>query len=40
MSRTQSAMVELGRPAPAFELVDVVSGRALGRDDIFCHELG
>ncbi len=35
MSRTQSAMVELGTPAPAFELVDVVSGRALGRDDIF-----
>ncbi len=35
MSRTQSAMVELGTVAPAFELVDVVSGRALGRDDVF-----
>ena len=34
MSRTQSAMVELGTVAPAFELVDVVSGRALGRDDV------
>ena len=31
MSRTQSAMVELGTVAPAFELVDVVSGRALSR---------
>jgi thiol-disulfide isomerase/thioredoxin len=27
-------MVELGTVAPAFELVDVVSGKALGRDDI------
>jgi thiol-disulfide isomerase/thioredoxin len=35
VSRTQSAMVELGTVAPAFELVDVVSGRALGRDDVF-----
>ena len=35
MSRTQSTMVELGTPAPAFELVDVVSGRAVGRDDVF-----
>lgn len=34
MSRTQSTMVELGTPAPPFELLDVVSGRALGRDDI------
>ena len=34
MARTQSAMVELGTVAPAFELVDVVSGRALGRDDV------
>ncbi len=34
MSRTQSAMVELGTVAPAFELVDVVSGRAVGRDDV------
>jgi thiol-disulfide isomerase/thioredoxin len=34
MSRTESAMVELGTVAPAFELVDVVSGRAMGRDDV------
>jgi hypothetical protein len=27
-------MVELGTPAPAFELLDVVTGRAFGRDDI------
>ena len=33
MSRTQSTMVELGTTAPAFELPDVVSGRAVGRDD-------
>jgi len=33
MSRTQSAMVELGTVAPAFELIDVVSGKAVGRDD-------
>ncbi len=35
MSRTASEMVELGTVAPAFELVDVLSGRALSRDDIF-----
>ncbi len=35
MSRTKSAMVELGTVAPAFELLDVVSGRAVGRDDVF-----
>jgi hypothetical protein len=34
MSRTESKMVELGTVAPAFELPDVVSGRAIGRDDI------
>lgn len=34
MSKTQSAMVELGTVAPAFELVDVVSGKAVGRDDV------
>lgn len=28
-------MVELGTVAPAFELVDLLSGKALGRDDIF-----
>ena len=35
MSNTQSRMVALGSFAPAFELVDVVSGRAVGRDDVF-----
>ena len=35
MSRMQSTMVELGTAAPPFELVDVVSGKALGRDDVF-----
>ena len=35
MSRTQSTMVELGTVAPAFELKDVVSGRAMSRDDVF-----
>ncbi len=35
MSKTESAMVELGTIAPAFELVDVVSGKAMGRDDVF-----
>jgi thiol-disulfide isomerase/thioredoxin len=34
MSRTESKMVELGTEAPAFELVDVVSGKMLSRDDI------
>ncbi len=35
MSRTESAMVALGTAAPAFELVDALSGRALSRDDVF-----
>jgi thiol-disulfide isomerase/thioredoxin len=34
MSKTQSTMVPLGSAAPPFELLDVVSGRAMGRDDI------
>lgn len=34
MSRTQSSMVELGTTAPAFELTDVVTGKAVGRDDV------
>ena len=34
MSKTESSMVELGSDAAAFELVDVVSGRAVGRDDV------
>jgi hypothetical protein len=35
MSKTQSNMVQLGTEAPAFELTDVVSGRAMSRDDVF-----
>src|ERR1700730_19250524 len=34
MSKTQSSMVELGTVAPAFELMDVVTGKAVGRDDV------
>jgi hypothetical protein len=34
MAKTQSSMVELGTDAPAFELVDIVTGRAMGRDDV------
>lgn len=33
MSRTESTMVQLGTVAPAFELQDVVTGKAVGRDD-------
>jgi thiol-disulfide isomerase/thioredoxin len=35
MSRTESTMVQLGTTAPAFELVDVLSGKAMSRDDVF-----
>jgi thiol-disulfide isomerase/thioredoxin len=35
MARTASEMVELGTVAPPFELPDVVTGRAVGRDDLF-----
>lgn len=35
MSRTESTMVQLGTLAPAFELTDVLTGRALSRDDVF-----
>jgi hypothetical protein len=31
-------MVQLGTIAPAFELVDVVSGQAMSRDDVFASE--
>jgi peroxiredoxin len=34
MSKTESAMVELGTVAPPFELQDVVTGNAVGRDDV------
>jgi len=35
MSKTESTMVTLGTVAPPFELLDVISGRAMGRGDIF-----
>jgi len=35
MARTESTMLPLGTVAPPFELLDVVSGRAMSRDDIF-----
>ena len=35
MSKTESKMVALGSVAPPFELVDVISGRAMSRDDVF-----
>ncbi len=34
MAKLESAMVSLGTEAPAFELKDVVSGKAVGRDDV------
>jgi hypothetical protein len=35
MSKTESTMVKLGTEAPPFELMDVISGRAMSRDDVF-----
>ncbi len=35
MSKTESTMVTLGTVAPPFELLDVITGRAMSRDDIF-----
>ena len=35
MSRTESTMVQLGTIAPAFELTDALTGRAMSRDDVF-----
>jgi thiol-disulfide isomerase/thioredoxin len=40
MSKTESSMVELGTVAPPFELTDVVSGRAVGRDDVVAQAEG
>ena len=34
MSKTESTMAELGSVAPPFELQDVLSGKAIGRDDV------
>ena len=35
MAKTESTMVKLGTEAPPFELMDVISGRAMSRDDVF-----
>jgi hypothetical protein len=35
MSRTESMMVQLGTIAPPFELLDVMTGKAMSRDDVF-----
>lgn len=35
MSKTESAMVQLGTIAPAFELPDVMTGRVISRDNAF-----
>ena len=40
MSKTESTMVSLGTVAPAFELTDVVSGKAVGRDDVTAEQPG
>jgi len=34
VAKTESTMVQLGTLAPPFELLDVVSGRAMSRDDV------
>jgi thiol-disulfide isomerase/thioredoxin len=34
MSKTESTMVQLGTIAPAFELTDVLTGKAVSRDDV------
>ena len=40
MSKTQSTMVELGTIAPPFELMDAVTGKAVGRDDVAAERKG
>lgn len=40
MAKTQSTMVELGTIAPPFELQDVVTGKAVGRDDVAANGKG
>lgn len=40
MAKLQSAMVALDTDAPAFELQDVVSGAAVGRDDVLADKQG
>ncbi len=40
MAKLESAMVSLGTEAPPFELRDVLSGRAVGRDDLLAEKRG
>ena len=40
MAKLESAMVTLGTEAPAFELQNVVSGSAVGRDDVMAGKAG
>ena len=40
MAKLESTMVSLGTEAPAFELTDVVSGRATSRDDVLAGKDG
>ena len=40
MSRTESDDGQIGDARSRFELVDVLSGKAIGRDDVLRHELG
>ncbi len=40
MSRTESTMVSLGTVAPAFKLTDVITGKAMGRDEIAAGQPG
>ena len=40
MAKLESTMVSLGAEAPAFELEDVITGRATGRDDVLAGKQG
>ncbi len=40
MAKLESAMVSLGSDAPPFELEDVLSGKAVGRDDVLAGKQG
>lgn len=40
MAKLESRMVALGSEAPAFELLDVRTGRAVGRDDVLAGKEG
>ena len=40
MAKLESTMVAIGTEAPAFELEDVLSGAAMGRDDVLAEKQG